>query len=157
MKPSALLPLFALTQVSLADFFLFRVKAGNDYGYKISDVPNPGCKMPGQNIPWYPAKNDVSGGKLGVRCNGDGCSESNDPSGIDEMEMHFSNNPPWHWTIRKSQNFEMIDTNGGNGWGKCALLPGFTYKCRGGNGVDEGYRKFHCKTRITAGQIMQAK
>lgn len=77
MKLSAFLSLAALAQVSLADFYIFRVKAGNDYGYHISDSAEPGCRLPGQRNPWYPAKNDASGGNLGVRCNGSGCSESN--------------------------------------------------------------------------------
>lgn len=76
MQLSAVLSVVVLAQVSLADFYLFRVKAGGDYGYQIADVGNPNCEELGPRAPWYPAKSDISGDKLGTRCEGSGCSES---------------------------------------------------------------------------------
>jgi hypothetical protein len=77
MKLSAVLSIAALAQISLADFYLYHVKAGIDSGYQISDIANPRCKELGPRTPWYPSKSDVSGNKLGIRCKGDGCSGNN--------------------------------------------------------------------------------
>ena len=41
---------------------------------------------------------DVSGHKLGVRCVSIGCVGNNDPASIPVLEMHFSNNPLYHWS-----------------------------------------------------------
>jgi hypothetical protein len=95
MHFSAVLSVAVLAQVSLADFYLFRVKAGDDYGYQISDVDNPNCEELGPRTPWYPAKSDVSGDKLGIRCDGDGCSESNvcrerEPFGIAALTCRYT-------------------------------------------------------------------
>jgi hypothetical protein len=73
MKLSAVLSIAALAQASLADFYLYRVEAGGDSGYQISDYANPKCAELGSNTPWYPAKSDVSGKTLGITCKGDGC------------------------------------------------------------------------------------
>jgi hypothetical protein len=49
------------------------------------------------NSPLYFNKDDVSGGRIGVRCEGDGCFEQ-DPSKIDILEMNFDDDPIWHWS-----------------------------------------------------------
>lgn len=43
-------------------------------------------------------QSDVSGTKLGVRCEGSGCWGTNDPADIDVLEMHFTNEPFYHWS-----------------------------------------------------------
>jgi hypothetical protein len=73
MKLSAVLSITAIAQVSLAEFYLFRVETGGDSGYQISDVYNPQCEELGNKTPWYPAKSDVSGRNLGITCSGNGC------------------------------------------------------------------------------------
>jgi hypothetical protein len=45
----------------------------------------------------FPRKNDVSGGKIGIRCVG-WCNEEDRPGGIEVLEMHFRNNPLLHWS-----------------------------------------------------------
>jgi hypothetical protein len=75
MKLSAILSIAALAHVSLADFYIYRVRPGNEWGYQISDSPTPNCKEMGPNTPWYGAKTDVSGNTRGVRCDGYGCNE----------------------------------------------------------------------------------
>ena len=49
---------------------------------------------------YYWAKlGDVSGGKEGVRCKGDGCCRSCDPGEIEELEMNFhGGDPVYHWS-----------------------------------------------------------
>lgn len=47
----------------------------------------------------WPWKDDVSGGKLGIKCHGDGCQKLNSrPSDIKELEMNFLNGPVYHWS-----------------------------------------------------------
>lgn len=73
MKLPAVFSVAALAQVSLADFYLFRVEAGGDSGWQISDNPTPDCREMGPHTPWYGAKLVVPGQTLGVTCNGAGC------------------------------------------------------------------------------------
>ena len=49
---------------------------------------------------YYWAKlGDVSGGKEGVRCKGDGCCRSCDPGEIEVLEMNFhGGDPVYHWS-----------------------------------------------------------
>jgi hypothetical protein len=66
-----------LAQLSLADFYIFRVDAtkssGNtEFGYRIAEVVDPNCASLKQ--PWYGLKADVSGKTLGVACQGNGCT-----------------------------------------------------------------------------------
>lgn len=49
----------------------------------------------------YERTNDVSGTKLGVRCVGAGCLGDPSPTEIEVIEMHFSNNPLFHWSKSK--------------------------------------------------------
>lgn len=46
----------------------------------------------------YGDSDDVSGSKTGVRCRGGGCWGNTDPANIDLVEMHFSNNPLYHFS-----------------------------------------------------------
>lgn len=72
--PTAVL---GLAQLSLADFYIFRVDAtkssGNtEFGYRIADVADPNCAS--LKKPWYGLKANVNGKTLGVACQGDGCT-----------------------------------------------------------------------------------
>lgn len=49
---------------------------------------------------------DVSVNKLGFRCKGNGCGEKPPAGNIDELEMHFSNNPLYHWSRLSNSNHE---------------------------------------------------
>jgi hypothetical protein len=74
LLPTAVL---GFAQLSLADFYIFRVDAtkssGNtEFGYRIADVADPNCASLKQ--PWYGLKADVTGETLGVSCQGDGCT-----------------------------------------------------------------------------------
>jgi hypothetical protein len=67
----------ALAQLSLADFYIFRVDATNsggntEFGYRIADVADPNCAS--LKKPWYGLKAEVSGKTLGVACSGAGCT-----------------------------------------------------------------------------------
>jgi hypothetical protein len=73
MKLSVVLPLAAVAQVTLADFYIHAVNSNTDFGYQISEASEPDCQVLGRNTPWYPLKTDVSKKNLGVRCNGAGC------------------------------------------------------------------------------------
>ena len=46
---------------------------------------------------YHDGRDDVSGDKRGVRCEGKGC-KNNNPLEIDLIEMHFSNNPLLHFS-----------------------------------------------------------
>jgi hypothetical protein len=35
---------------------------------------------------------------MGVRCKGSGCGQTPPPENIDELEIHVSNNPLYHWS-----------------------------------------------------------
>ncbi|KAF2440891.1 hypothetical protein P171DRAFT_475406 [Karstenula rhodostoma CBS 690.94] len=48
-------------------------------------------------------RKDVSGNKLGVRCNGDGCINDHSTDNLDLIEMHWTNIPLFHWTLYKDR------------------------------------------------------
>jgi hypothetical protein len=76
------LSLASVAQVTFAAFDIYRVDAtyhgGNhDYGYQIFETDKrPTCDDV-TSTAWYGAKNDVSGNKLGVACDGEGCKDNN--------------------------------------------------------------------------------
>ncbi len=57
----------------------------------------PDCNM-AWRVPRYDPRSDVSGDKIGVRCEGGGCSPGADPAGVSVVEMHFRNDPLLHWS-----------------------------------------------------------
>ncbi|KAF1965797.1 hypothetical protein BU23DRAFT_560828 [Bimuria novae-zelandiae CBS 107.79] len=75
----------------------------------------------------FPKRRDVSGNKIGVRCDGKGCwsgaAGGGDPSDIDILEMHFSNTPQLHWTIYRlghpGEPWTMFAAGTGLAVGKC--------------------------------------
>lgn len=46
-------------------------------------------------------RSDVSGDKTGIRCKGSGCGEKPPPGEIEQLEMHFRNDPLYHWSTLK--------------------------------------------------------
>lgn len=96
---AVLAPLAALTGVN-ANFDLYRTEAhdlfggvGQGWGVFPSD---PSCSNVA-NSKSYGVSGDVSGNKKGVRCQGD-CGMGGRADGINVLEMHFSNNPLYHWS-----------------------------------------------------------
>lgn len=57
----------------------------------------PDCDM-AWRVGYFADTDDVSGTKLGIRCGGTGCMGNTDPASIGVLEMHFSNNPLYHWS-----------------------------------------------------------
>ncbi|KAK3386691.1 hypothetical protein B0H63DRAFT_447608 [Podospora didyma] len=107
------------------------------------------------NFRWFFDTDDVSGNKIGVRCEGDNCSGNGDPNKIDVVEMHFANDPLFHFTIYKNRNhYEMIGTDN-RGYGQCDPYGANNYFCFPGSTMS-GNRKFRCYTQFTAAQINRA-
>ncbi|KAF2838799.1 hypothetical protein M501DRAFT_992747 [Patellaria atrata CBS 101060] len=106
------------------------------------------------NTPIWEDHGDVSGSKLGVRCKGSGCGAQPPPDNIDELEIHTSNNPLYHWTLYKNRGRSMIGLDG-NAYGNCIVFPNGDYNCPVAGQVFriEGRRKFRCLTRFTAPQL----
>ncbi|KAK2033142.1 hypothetical protein LX32DRAFT_690331 [Colletotrichum zoysiae] len=90
--------------------------------------------------PVWEDRRDVSGSKTGVRCKGSGCAPQPPANDIDELEMHFSNSPLYHW----------ID---GNAYGNCIVFPNGDYNCPLAGLRIEGRRKFRCLTKYTANDL----
>jgi hypothetical protein len=107
MRPTLLLPsFFALLPLATANFDVYYVLSIFNCGFGqcpvIRDVfyifdSDPDCAEVTKNPGWG-SEDDVSGNKVGVRCKGRGCWDAADPSGVDLMEMHFTNNPIFHWS-----------------------------------------------------------
>ncbi|KAL1593282.1 hypothetical protein SLS60_010890 [Paraconiothyrium brasiliense] len=140
-------------------------------GFRIfgGDTNDP-CKYVNKKdyIRW-PKRDDVSGEKFGIRCEGSGCDyESADPNKIDRLEMHFSNNPLYHWTLyadNVAQKAPPLDGRwmfpsevGPQAPGYCFPYPGDEYNCEhsapdGPSGQvfvvgSKGKRLFRCITSI---------
>jgi hypothetical protein len=104
-SPVFLSALFASIHVAKANFDVyyelnvFNVWPGGPYigdYFRIFDA-DPDCAAVGKSVA-YSASNDVSGNKIGVHCSGGGCWDRAPPEGVDKMEMHFTNNPLFHWS-----------------------------------------------------------
>jgi hypothetical protein len=76
-----------------ADFVLFAQGIGgggiidNAWGWQAYSSSEPSCDDVHSWI--WRKKDDVSGGKYGVRCKGS-CGSSSDPAGFEEVEMNFN-------------------------------------------------------------------
>jgi hypothetical protein len=97
--------LAALLQAANADFDLYRVGlggtgiSGNSEGWQVYEQDTANCDSA---LDWiWRDSDDVSGGKFGVRCEGDGCGrgfeEANNPENIEVLEMNF-NREEHHWS-----------------------------------------------------------
>ncbi|KAF5559810.1 hypothetical protein FPHYL_6910 [Fusarium phyllophilum] len=103
----------------------------------------------------YFGRDDVSG-QIGVRCDGAGCFGGNSPADVDVLEMHFGDNPKYHWTIYKDRNYDMYGLDE-NVYGNCVPFPGNEYSCNQGQAIFDGVRKFRCITEFTVDQIEAAE
>lgn len=94
----AVLLSFGLT--AMADFDLYSVTISGNPSQEMWLIleGDSNCDRVTHTRLW-PASGDVSGGKTGVRCGGRGCWGA-DPAEIDVLEMHFTNNPLFHWSKR---------------------------------------------------------
>lgn len=100
MKFTAIIaPLLALVPVCTANFDIYMNNAwtvqGGSTGWTIFEADPPCGQV--NNAIIYGNYGDVSGSYIGVRCVGD-CFPSNRPDGIQVLEMHFNNNPLYHWS-----------------------------------------------------------
>ncbi|KAK4649729.1 uncharacterized protein QC761_0024350 [Podospora bellae-mahoneyi] len=104
----------------------------------------------------YISKDDVSGRTIGVRCAGSGCL-GGAATDINVLEMHFSNNPLYHWTIYKDRGhpYKMYGLDGRT-YGECILFPGVDFHHTRGLQTRSAVRKFRCLTQFTAAQIKAA-
>lgn len=96
--PTIALAASILLPAAQANFDIYRVvrarplaQGGTDVIWQAFDLP-PGCDR-ALNSGFWPDSWDVSGDKLGVRCKGSGCSAQAPADDIDQLEMHFQNNP----------------------------------------------------------------
>ncbi|KAF2635907.1 hypothetical protein P280DRAFT_484274 [Massarina eburnea CBS 473.64] len=100
----------------------------------------------------YMSRNDVSGTKFGVRCEGNGCEGNHNPGDVKVMEMHFSNHPLYHWTIYSNSAYSLFGTDGKK-YGDCIVFSGYSFRCATEGMETSGYRKFRCLTSFTPDQI----
>ncbi|KAI9170572.1 hypothetical protein HJFPF1_00040 [Paramyrothecium foliicola] len=121
--------------------------------WQIWDSP-PSCQHIWDNMVYFENKGDVSGKKLGVRCKGSGCHQEKPPQDIEELEMHFSNNPLYHWTIYKNRGRGMFGLNDKR-YGVCPVKTGGSYNCQIVGVLQQlkGRRKFRCESNLSAPQI----
>ncbi|KAF4461167.1 hypothetical protein FALBO_12046 [Fusarium albosuccineum] len=134
--------------------------------FAIWQEPPTDCVRQIWPAPSWPWLNDVSGNKKGVRCKGDGCDFNGDAHNIEQLEMHFSNNPLYHWTlynVRGADGGNMVGLDG-KVYGACYVDqddPLADYVCYTPSGGDNiwrgGNRKFRCESRFTAKDILDTK
>jgi hypothetical protein len=173
-----LAPLAALTQVCTANFDIYRtedtgVVGGSSYAWAIS-AAEPSCNEVRNQRTWYSTSN-VSGNRLGINCVGS-CAFEDNVSGISRFEMHFSNNPLFHWSEFPSRPWGKIHSANarvialyrdrghpykmygldGKVYGECIMFPGHSYVCPS-LGTLSGRRKFRCLTQFTAAQIIAGR
>lgn len=151
-----LAPLAALTQICTANFDIYRtqdsalVGGGVTSDWAISAAEPSESEVRNQRT-WY-SNGDVSGNKVGINCVGS-CKFEDSVSGITRFEMHFSNNPLFHWTLYKDRGhpYKMYGRDG-KVYGECIVFEGHSYRYVTA-GVLAGRRKFRCLTQFTAAQI----
>jgi hypothetical protein len=174
-----LLSLAALLTAVHADFEIYQVGiggngiTGNAEGWQVyQDEAN--CDTV---LEWiWRDSDDVSGGKYGVRCEGDGCERGwewsdHDPANIDIMEMNF-NRDEHHWSKEHSYFMHILrianvmrssayykDREGGlydlsnNKVGRCYPWPAAMLDCGITVARVQGHRKLRCEIGVNAGDI----
>ncbi|GKT64267.1 hypothetical protein ColTof4_06667 [Colletotrichum tofieldiae] len=160
MKPSMVVASFmAFAPVCKANFDvylnrLYNLGPGGSEGHQAWTIfdSDPSCQQVNNAIT-YGHYGDVSGRQTGVRCVGD-CAMEGRADGIQVLEMHFSNNPLYHWTIYKDRGYRMYGLDG-KVYGECIIFPGNDYRCDA-LGITTGRRKIRCLTNFTARQINAA-
>ncbi|OAG12332.1 uncharacterized protein CC84DRAFT_112811 [Paraphaeosphaeria sporulosa] len=139
-----------------ANFDLYRVGlggtgvSGNGEGWQAYEA-EANCD---NKLDWYWVDSeDVSGGKYGVRCEGDGCgrSQDDDDKSLDVIEMNF-NRDEHHWTYYKDRDGALVDLSD-NQVGRCYPFPGPNLNCGLTVGRVDGYRKIRCEIDVTADDI----
>ncbi|KAI8951219.1 hypothetical protein F4801DRAFT_546080 [Xylaria longipes] len=149
--------LAAMLQVANANFDVYNQGiggngiSGNTWGWQVY-TSDPSCDDVHAWI-WRDSS-DVSGGKYGVRCKGDGCAAENDadPSDINEIEFNF-NSDDFHFTAYKNRDWGLYDLDD-NKIGTCMPFPDNNFYCGKGLGQANGIRKLRCLTNsITAEDI----
>lgn len=101
-----LISLYALLASAGFDIYLLTtstVPVIFNAGWQVVDPNRNVCPAPLETR-MFPSKQDVSGNKIGIRCETfygfNGCDSllTSDPAKIDVMEMHFSDTPKLHWS-----------------------------------------------------------
>lgn len=101
MGPYKLCALVVLTMsgIAFANFDLYRVNQfypeGDVQAYQIFQ-DRPACEEV-QATEVYKRVNDASVRRIGVVCEG-GCAQEDAPRDFRRIEMHFANNPLYHWS-----------------------------------------------------------
>lgn len=92
----------ALLPQAQANFDVYRVEAISPRGgvsvYWQAFEAEGSCELTGTFSYIWSGRNDVSGTKKGVRCKGSGCAAQTSILDIEHLEMHWSNNPLYHWS-----------------------------------------------------------
>ncbi|KAK4215931.1 family 71 glycoside hydrolase [Rhypophila decipiens] len=115
---------------------------------------------------YRPELDDVSKDWIGVRCEAPygKCSGGSDPRLIEILEMHFSNEPLYHWTIYRDQDYQMWGLDGKN-YGYCEPFTDFkppSFGCTrvvglGSTETWSGNVKFRCYSDTSYEQIKASK
>ena len=97
------------------------------------------------NTPRYDERDDVSGDKQGVACDGGGCFGT--PEDVDRLEF---NTDFGHYTIYKDRNNDLFDL-GNNNVGHCTVDTSDDYECVSGPFPSplSGKRWYFCQTSVT--------
>ncbi|KAF1970733.1 hypothetical protein BU23DRAFT_570413 [Bimuria novae-zelandiae CBS 107.79] len=164
--------LFALVQLTVANFDLYQVHGvlatgpwpGTEIkGWKVVN-DDPRCDQIDLNAGWRSA-GDLSHGRRDIRCEGK-CG-INDPPWPDVklVEMHFTNNPLWHFTIYKGRGYNVDGTwrmgllgTDNKQYGECFAYEGHAFSCKYPDVHIQldGQRKFRCFAQINANDINNA-
>ncbi|KAM0244020.1 hypothetical protein ACHAP5_006684 [Fusarium lateritium] len=110
---------------------------------------DPTCSDVETSRNWF-SRDDVSS-RTGIRCSGQ-CFGGSAATDINVLEMHFTDDPLYHFTIYKDRNYDMYGLDGQT-YGNCFPFPGNEYSCHKGNVLYDGVRKFRCITDLTVDQI----
>ncbi|KAL1605244.1 hypothetical protein SLS60_004788 [Paraconiothyrium brasiliense] len=122
---------------------------------------NPSCEQVDQYAVWRDS-GDLSHGRLGIRCEGK-CGYGDAPwPDVKLIEMHFTNNPLYHFTIYKDRGYEVngawrwyLYGTDGKSYGDCFAWGDYNWDCQWPNEhlAAKGYRKFRCITDVDANTI----
>ncbi|KAI9150520.1 hypothetical protein HJFPF1_10291 [Paramyrothecium foliicola] len=147
----ALLAATALLPAAQANFDIYRVEVTwinrAAITWQVWEAA-PSCQFVWDNMHFFEDRSDVSGNKIGVRCKGSGCKAIAPIENIEQLEMHFANNPLLHFTLYKDRGFSMTGLDGNN-YGNCFPFPNGDYDCPVVGALQRivGRRKFRCLTR----------
>jgi hypothetical protein len=92
----ALLASFIPSVVANFDVYFIHTDLYDTYNWGVYDA-QPSCETERTTRAWS-WRSDVSGDKLGMRCQGSGCAFNAPIENIDVLEMNFNNNPVLHWS-----------------------------------------------------------